>query len=115
MVETHLKPIKPQAGPQEDFLASSADIVIFGGAAYGGKSFGLLMESTRHIDDPRYNGVIFRRESPQITSGGGLWDTASQIYPNVGGSPKEHKLTYIFETGSYVKFTHLQHESDKLN
>lgn len=113
MAET--KPIKPQEGPQEDFLSSEADIVIFGGAAYGGKSFALLMESTRHINDPRYNGVIFRRESPQITSGGGLWDTASQIYPSVGGTPKEHKLTYIFPQGSYVKFTHLQHESDKLN
>ena len=109
------RPIKPQPGPQEQFLASSADIVIFGGAAFGGKSFALLMESTRHIDDPRYNGVIFRRESPQITSGGGLWDTASQIYPSVGGEPKEHKLTYIFPTKAYVKFTHLQHESDKLN
>lgn len=113
MAET--KPIRPQAGPQEDFLSTEADIAIFGGAAYGGKSFALLMESTRHIDDARYNGVIFRRESPQITSGGGLWDTASQIYPNVGGEPKEHKLTYVFPQGSYVKFTHLQHESDKLN
>ncbi|MCP3684801.1 MAG: hypothetical protein GY861_19200 [bacterium] len=114
-MDATLKPIKPQAGPQEDFLSSQADIVIFGGAAYGGKSFALLMESTRHIDDARYNGVIFRRESPQITSGGGLWDTASQIFPNVRGEPKEHKLTYVFKTGSYVKFTHLQHETDKLN
>ena len=73
MVEEKPK-IKPQPGPQEEFLTSEADIVIFGGAAYGGKTFGLLIESLRYVDDSRYNGVIFRRESPQITSGGGLWD-----------------------------------------
>ncbi|MCP4651190.1 MAG: hypothetical protein GY853_14075 [PVC group bacterium] len=107
--------IKPQAGPQEKFLSSNADIVIFGGAAYGGKSFGLLLESIRYIQDPRYNGVIFRRESPQITSGGGLWDTAGQIYPHVGGIANEGKLKYTFPTGAYNKFTHLQYEKDKLN
>lgn len=110
-----MEEIRPQAGPQEDFLSSSADIVVFGGAAYGGKSYGLLLEGSRHIGHPRYNGVIFRRESPQITSGGGLWDTASQIYPHLNGEPKEHKLTYIFPSKAYIKFTHLQHESDKLN
>ena len=107
--------IKPQPGPQEEFLTSEADIVIFGGAAYGGKTFGLLIESLRYVDDPRYNGVIFRRESPQITSGGGLWDTASQIYPHIGGEAKEHKLTYIFPSKAYIKFTHLQHEKDKID
>lgn len=110
-----IKELRPQEGPQEDFLSSSADIVIFGGAAFGGKSFGLLLEASRHIDHSRYNGVIFRRESPQITSGGGLWDTASQMFPYLGGIPKEHKLTYIFPSNAYIKFTHLQHESDKLN
>lgn len=110
-----MEEIRPQAGPQEDFLSSEADIVGFGGAAFGGKSFGLLMEASRHVGNPRYNGVIFRRESPQITSGGGLWDTASQIYPCLGGEAKEHKLTYIFPSNAYIKFTHLQHESDKLS
>ncbi|KAG0938830.1 hypothetical protein G6F31_015392 [Rhizopus arrhizus] len=33
---------------QERFLASSADIVIYGGSAGGGKTFGLLLESIRH-------------------------------------------------------------------
>lgn len=33
----YLKQIKPQIGPQEAFLSSPADIVIFGGAAGGGK------------------------------------------------------------------------------
>lgn len=107
--------IRPQPGPQQDFLSSSADIVIYGGAAYGGKTYGLLMESTRYSHIARYNGVIFRRESPQITAGGGLWDTAGQIYPNMNGVPRQQGLTYNFPSGSYLKFSHMQYESDKLS
>lgn len=36
--------IRPQSGPQEAFLASSADIVIYGGAASGGKIYEILAE-----------------------------------------------------------------------
>ena len=39
--------IRPQPGPQEQFLSTSADIAIYGGAAGGGKSFGLLLEPLR--------------------------------------------------------------------
>ena len=107
--------IRPQPGPQEQFLFSEADIVIFGGAAFGGKTWALLMESLRNVDDPRYNGVIFRRVGEQIKAGGGLWDTAGQMFPPMGGAPKEHKNTFEFSSGAYVKFSHLQYESDKLN
>ena len=40
----------PQAGPQTMFMASSADIVIYGGAAGGGKTYALLLEALRHKD-----------------------------------------------------------------
>ncbi len=35
---------RPQEGPQEAFLSSPADIVIYGGAAGGGKSYALLLK-----------------------------------------------------------------------
>ena len=44
-----IKTIRPQAGPQEQFLASAADIAIYGGGAGGGKTFALLLEPLRHI------------------------------------------------------------------
>ena len=43
--------IGPQKGPQERFLATSADICIYGGAAGGGKTFGLLLEPIRHMNN----------------------------------------------------------------
>ena len=64
--------IKPQKDPQTNFLSTSADIDIYGGAAGGGKTFSLLMEPLRHLNNALFRGVIFRRTSPQIRNVGGL-------------------------------------------
>jgi hypothetical protein len=47
------KPARPtisgQSGPQTDFLRTPADICIYGGAAGGGKTVGLILEPLRHV------------------------------------------------------------------
>ena len=78
--------LAPQKGPQEMFLATSADICIYGGAAGGGKTFGLLLEPLRYMNNPDYNATIFRRDYTQVTSPGGLWDSSRKIYRYVRGS-----------------------------
>ena len=108
-------PIYPQPGPQMAFLSTRADIAVMGGAAYGGKSWALLLDALRGTHDPNYTAVLFRRESTQITAGGGLWDSASHIFPNLGGEAQEYKLTYNFPSKAKIKFTHLQHEADKFS
>jgi len=108
--------IRPQPGPQERFLASSADIVIYGGSAGSGKTWGLLMEPLRHIDNPQFGAVIFRRESVQITNEGGLWDNAMELYPLLGGRPRQApKLTFVFPSRARVSFGHLNLEADVLD
>jgi predicted phage terminase large subunit-like protein len=104
--------IRPQPGPQTIFLSTSADIAIYGGAAGGGKSFGLLLEPTRHKDKPGFGGVIFRRDRQQITNEGGLWDEAAEIYPNLGGKDNASDLFYTFPSGSSIGFAGLQYEID---
>lgn len=105
--------IKPQAGPQEAFLATSADIAVYGGSAGAGKSFDLLLEPTRHIHVGDFNAVIFRRTYPQITNPGGLWDTSNEIYPVCGGVPKLSMLNWTFPSGAKIKFAHMQYEQDR--
>jgi predicted phage terminase large subunit-like protein len=107
--------LRPQAGPQEMFLSTSADIAIYGGAAGGGKSFGLLLEGARHTENKDFGGVIFRRTSPMITNEGGLWDESNKMYPLLDAKPKDTDHSWTFPSGSVVSFSHLQHEKNVLD
>lgn len=101
---------KPQPGPQTAFARTSADIAIYGGAAGGGKTVGLLLDSARGAVQEG-NAVIFRRTSPQITAGGGLWDAAAKIYPGCGAKPYVAAKEWRWSSGK-VQMRHLQYESD---
>lgn len=104
--------IRPQEGYQMMALSSSADIVIGGGAAGAGKTFSLLLDFLRSIENKDFGGVIFRRTTPQITNEGGLWDESGKLYPLTGAVANETKLHWRFPTGCKMKFTHLQYEKD---
>jgi predicted phage terminase large subunit-like protein len=104
--------IRAHNGPQEEFLASPADIVIYGGGAGGGKTYGLLLKPLRHLNNPHFASVIFRRTYPEIKEEGSLWDTAMQLYPLLGGKPRETDLSFRWPNGFTISFSHLQHEKD---
>lgn len=109
---TELTEIRPQPGPQEAFLATPADIAIYGGAAGGGKSWALLIEALRHTDNPDFGAVIFRRTYTQITNEGGLWDESAKLYPLADATPVTGDLYWRFPSGAQVSFAHLQHEKN---
>ena len=104
----------PQAGPQTMFMASSADIVIYGGAAGGGKTYALLLEALRHKDVKGFGGVIFRKNFTQITAEGGLWDASTKIFSQVpdAHSRKTPKLHWRFDSGAKLHFAHIDREED---
>ena len=104
------KIIKPQPGFQEAFLSTAADIAIGGGSAGAGKSFALLLETTRNKDIPKFNAMIFRRTTVQIRNPGGLWDESSELYPLLGAKSNSQHLTWEFPQGGLIKFSHLEHE-----
>jgi hypothetical protein len=105
-------PIRPQDGPQMAFLASRADIAIYGGAAGGGKTWALLMEPLRHKDVHDFGCVVFRRTTPEIRNEGGLWDESGKLYRAAGATPREHALEWRFPSGVAISFGHLQHEDN---
>src|SRR4030088_5194 len=93
--------ISAQPGPQTAFLRTPADICIYGGAAgggktggvilgarVGGKTVGLILEPLRHVSRvANFAAVFFRRTTPQITNPGALWDESLNFYPRLGGCP----------------------------
>lgn len=105
--------IEPQPGPQSDFLGTLSDIAIYGGSAGSGKSYSLLLEPLRHLYNPQFAGVIFRRETPHITNPGGLFDAASTLYLPFGASSTY--LTFRFESGMKVQLSHLELEKTIFN
>ncbi len=106
--------LRPHEGPQYAFLSTSADICIYGGAAGGGKSFGLLLESLRHVPrNKNFNAVCFRRTTKQIMNPGGLWDQTFRIYPIVSGIPVVSVKEWRWKKGGKIAFGHLEHEQNK--
>ena len=106
--------LSPQAGPQTMFMASSADIIVYGGAAGGGKTYALLLEALRHKDVKGFGSVIFRHNYNQITAEGGLWDASQKIFSQVpdAHSRKSPKLHWRFDGGSKLNFAHIEREED---
>lgn len=104
--------IAPQKGPQEAFMSSSADVVVYGGAAGGGKTFAILMEPIRHINNPKFGAVIFRKNGVQITNEGGLWDESRNLYGKIPGARgiKNPKPKWIFPSGARVSFAHIERD-----
>ena len=122
-LETPSKSIKrviftPQKGKQEQFLSSSADICLYGGGAGGGKTAGIMGESMRHIYHPKFTCSIFRRTYTEIFGPGGMWSSAEEYYPPMGGSvlKTEKKWTFSRRAGTKlgsVSFHSMKDEKDK--
>lgn len=101
---------KPQPGPQTRFYESPAKIVVYGGAAGGGKTAACLIDAARYLHISGYGAVFFRRTYPEIYNQGGLWDNASDWYPLLGGKPA--RPLWRFDKNTKIAFHHLQHEKD---
>jgi phage terminase large subunit-like protein len=113
MATTETVNIRPQPGAQERFLSSTADITIYGGAAGGGKSYALLLEPLRHVQNPDFGALVLRRTTPEITNVGGLWEESEKLYPLTGAQPRMGNLSWEFPSGTKIKFDHLEHEKSK--
>src|ERR1700694_1453946 len=68
----------PHEGPQEEFVSSAVSELLYGGAAGGGKTAGLVAIPLRWVGNPDFQGIILRRETTQL---GRLLKEASDLYP----------------------------------
>jgi hypothetical protein len=97
---------------QYRFLGASEDIVLFGGAAGGGKSHSLVYDPLRYAHIKDHNAVIIRKTMPELVE---LIDTSREMYPLAfpGASYKETEHVWTFPSGAKIRFGHLDRPADK--
>lgn len=73
------------------------------------------MEPLRHVHNPQFGAVFFRRTTVQIRNEGGLWDESSKLYPLLGASAREVTLDWKFPSGATVSMAHLEQDKTVQN
>lgn len=95
------------------FMSRPEFEALYGGAAGGGKSDALIMEGTRQIGNPLYQGLIIRKTYPELTE---LINRSLEIYPAAfpGARYNDSKHVWTFPTGAKIYFGAMQHKKDKI-
>ena len=103
----------PNEGPQTEFLAASEREVLYGGAAGGGKSFGLLADPMRYFSNSNFNGLILRRTNDELREL--IWKS-QELYPKAfqGAKWAEKKSQWTFPSGAKLWLTYLERDQDVL-
>src|SRR5580765_8016022 len=91
----NIRIVKPQAGPQAAFIQCTADVVCYGGARGGGKSWAIALDfwlhAERHGEDAR--GLILRKTREDLKD---FIDTAGHMY---AGSARYSEKGNFFSAG----------------
>lgn len=96
---------------QRKFHASTANEVLYGGAAGGGKSYAICWDALmRCLKYPGTSAYLFRRTYPELEQT--LIKTMRMIVPETLGKyyASNHEMQFV--NGSVARFAHLSDESD---
>jgi hypothetical protein len=107
---------------QAEFLAASELEVLFGGAAGGGKTDGLLVDSLglsplvegkpAHIEKRAYQAIIFRKTFPDLKD---IIDRSHEVFTDYDRRAEFDKQFHVwqFPSGARIEFGHLQRDIER--
>lgn len=93
-----------QKGGQENMLSTMADILIGGGCRGGSKSYTLLMETQKDINNKNFRSIILRKEIEDLSD---MVDTSDSLYQKFGTyNRSKGDMTWNFKRGGFLKFNY---------
>lgn len=102
---------KPNEGPQTDFLAAAEDEVLYGGARGGGKTYSLIADPLRYVDNPNFAALLFRRTTVELRD---IIRETRKLYPKIFPGAKYLKSDKIWEfpSGATIEMAYAETVED---
>lgn len=98
---------------QAAFLVVPHKEALYGGAAGGGKSIGLLMAALQYVDIAGYNAILFRRTFRDLALPEALMSVSQEWLRGTDAKWNGGDYRWTFPSGATLSFGYLDSERDK--